>query len=84
MKAVLRKGAVVPLEPVPSDWEEGTPLEVAKAATPSLDVGAWAQTMMQLCADSLAEDEERMRLALEEHRLQAKEQMRLRPMLRCS
>ena len=78
MKAVLRKGAVVPLEPVPPDWEEGTPLEIAKAAVPSLDVDAWAETMKQLCADSIAEDEERMRITLEEHRLQAKEQMRRR------
>ena len=30
LKAVLRKGGIVPLEPVPPEWEEGAALEVAK------------------------------------------------------
>jgi hypothetical protein len=30
LKAVLRKGAIVPLEPVPPEWEKGAALEVAK------------------------------------------------------
>jgi hypothetical protein len=76
LKAVLQKGVIVPLEPLPPDWEDGAALEVAKADAPSLDIDAWANSMNQLCADSLAEDEERMRRAIEEHRQQAKAQSR--------
>ena len=76
LKAVLREGVIVPLEPVPPDWEEGATLEVAKAGVPALDIDAWANTMNQLCADSSAEDEETMRRAIEEHRQQAKAQTR--------
>ena len=34
LKAVLRQGVIVPLEPLPQDWEEGAALEVAKAHAP--------------------------------------------------
>jgi hypothetical protein len=29
LKAVLRQGVIVPLEPLPPEWEEGVALEVA-------------------------------------------------------
>ncbi|HEY1861546.1 MAG TPA: hypothetical protein VGG61_14390 [Gemmataceae bacterium] len=76
LKAVLREGVIVPLEPVPPDWEEGATLNVAKSDAPSLDMDAWANTMNQLCADSLKEEEETMRRAIDEHRQRAKEQTR--------
>ncbi len=76
LKAVLQKGVIVPLEPLPPDWEDGAALEVAKADAPSLDIDAWSNSMNQLCADSPAEEEERMRRAIEEHRQQAKAQSR--------
>jgi len=72
LKAVLLKGAIVPLEPLPSEWEEGAALEVAKADSAQPDIDAWAQSMKLLCADSLAEDEEAMSRAIQEHRQQAK------------
>lgn len=76
LKAVLRKGVIVPLEPLPSEWEEGAALEVVKADDLQLDIDAWAKTMNLLCADSLVEDEEAMHRAIEEHRQQAKAQTR--------
>jgi len=76
LKAVLRKGAIVPLDPLPPEWEEGAALEVAKAAATQLDIGAWAKSMNQLCADSPAEDEAAMRNAIDEQRRQAKAQAR--------
>jgi hypothetical protein len=76
LKAILRKGVIIPLEPLPPEWEEGAALEVAKAEAPPLDIDAWAITMKQLCADSTAEDEEAMRRAIEEHRQKAKAQVR--------
>jgi hypothetical protein len=75
-RAILQKGAIVPLEPLPADWEEGATLEVQRATTKPFDIGAWADSMNQMCADSLAEDEEAMRLAFNEHRQHAKEQIR--------
>jgi hypothetical protein len=76
LKAVLRQGVIVPLEPLPPEWEEGAALEVARAPTPPVDIDAWATLMNRLCADSSANDEETMRRAVEEHRQRAKAQVR--------
>jgi hypothetical protein len=76
LKAVLREGIIVPLEPLPPDWEEGAELEVARTLAPPLDIDAWATVIRQLCADSSSENEEIMRQAIEEHRRQAKAQAR--------
>ena len=42
----------------------------------NLDINAWATSMDQLCSESGAEDEATMSRAIEEHRRQAKEQVR--------
>jgi hypothetical protein len=76
LKAILRQGVIVPLEPVPREWEDGAALEVIKAHVPPADIVAWAESMNQLCADSSIDDEETMRGAIEEHRRQAKAQVR--------
>ncbi len=76
LKAVLKNGAIVPLDPVPPDWEEGTNLEVEKVNGTASDVDAWAKLMDRLCADSTEEEEARMEAAIKEHRRQAKAQMR--------
>jgi hypothetical protein len=76
LKAVLRNGAIVPLEPVPPEWEEGTTLDVAKADGAGQDLDAWGALMERLCADSSVEEEERMQAAIEEHRSQAKARSR--------
>ena len=76
LKAILRKGVIVPQEPLPQEWDEGTCLEVALADPPKVDMDAWAKSMDLLCADSSEDQEEQMRLAIDEHRRQAKEQMR--------
>lgn len=78
LKAILRQGAIVPLEPVPPDWAEGAQLEIDIAEAPSLtfDIDEWACTMETLCADSSANDEQVMRQAIERHREEAKDQAR--------
>jgi hypothetical protein len=76
LKAVLREGVIIPLEPLPPEWEEGAALEVAKATAAQLDIDAWAKSMNQLCMDSAAGDEATMRNAIDEHRRQAKAQTR--------
>ena len=65
LKAILHRGVIVPLEPLPSEWEEGSALEVAKANVPPVDIDAWAAMMNQLCCDSLTADEEEMRRAID-------------------
>ena len=75
-KAVLRKGVIVPLEPLPPEWEEGATLEIAKTGVPAFDIDAWAKSMNQLCADSHAEDEAAMHTVIAEHRQLAKQQAR--------
>jgi hypothetical protein len=74
LKAVLRQGVIIPLEPLPPEWEEGAALEVAKSDAPPLDIDCWVKSMDQLCADSTASDELAMQGAIEEHRQQAKAQ----------
>jgi hypothetical protein len=76
LKAVLRQGVIVPLEPLPPDWEDGTSLEVGIAASPEIDIDAWANSMNEVCAESSPTDEETMRRAIERHREQAKDQVR--------
>jgi hypothetical protein len=76
LKAVLRHGAIVPLERLPADWEEGANLEITRSEAAGLDIDAWAKAMDQLCADSPAEEEARMQAAIDEHRRQAKDQVR--------
>jgi len=76
LKAVLKKGVIVPLEPLPPEWEDGSTLEVEKSESPLVDIDVWARSMNELCADSTTEDDEAMRLAIDEHRQQAKAKMR--------
>ena len=76
LKAILQNGAIVPLEPLPQEWKEGTALEVGKAGNGTIDVDAWAKMMDRLCADSPTDEEERMQAAIDEHRRQAKAQSR--------
>jgi hypothetical protein len=76
LKATLRKGEIVLLEPVPSEWVEGTQLEIDVALEEqpalSLDIDEWTRTMDALCADSTADDEVLMQQGVEDHRAQAK------------
>ncbi|MBI2807316.1 MAG: hypothetical protein HYX68_20230 [Planctomycetes bacterium] len=76
LKATLRKGAIVPLEPLPPDWHEGAALEIEKSADVQIDIDVWVKLMKELCADSPMEEDGRMQAAIDEHRLAAKEQVR--------
>jgi hypothetical protein len=38
MKAILKNGAIYPKEPVPSDWSEGTELDVQKSTNGAPDL----------------------------------------------
>lgn len=78
VKAVVHRGEIRPLEPLPLDWQEGQRLRIEKAdENPSLDeIDRNFAELEVLCATSEAEDEERMQRALQEANRQAKEQVR--------
>lgn len=68
LKAVLHQGVIVPLEPLPRDWEEGATLEVASLTVPPLGIDLCASSMNRLCAESSPDDEQAMRRAIKENR----------------
>lgn len=78
VKAVVHRGEIRPLEPLPLDWPEGQRLRIEKVdEEPS--VAEFERDFAELevlCAMSEAEDEERMQRALQEASRQAKEQVR--------
>jgi hypothetical protein len=76
LKAILKKGAIVPLQPLPAEWEDGTALEIEKVEQAVLDIDAWAELMDRLCDDSAIEEEEKMQAAIDEQHRQAKNQTR--------
>jgi len=79
LKAVLRNGVIQPLEPLPSDWNEGQELQVESSSIPVKHspefIREWAAEMQRLCADSTDEDEQRLTTALDEFRREGKEEM---------
>jgi hypothetical protein len=75
-KAILQKGTIVPLEPLPPEWDEGTVLDVTNSEAGEMDIDAWAEMMNRLCADSRPDDEAALREVIEEQRRRSKEQVR--------
>jgi hypothetical protein len=75
MKAVLTNGVILPQEPVPSDWPDGTELEVEKVFSPlkgdALD--QWFAEMEAIAAEGDPEDDERLTKAIQEIRQREKE-----------
>jgi len=79
LKAVVSRGEIRPLEPLPADWQEGQPLRVEKAddgETPIEEIDRDFAVLASLCAASEPADEEQLERALQEAQRQAKEQVR--------
>jgi hypothetical protein len=79
VKAVVSRGEIRPLEPLPADWQEGQPLCVEKAdgGEPQLEeIDRDFAVLATLCETSEPADEEQLERALQEARRQAKEQVR--------
>ena len=77
--AVLQDGQICPLEPLPTDWQNGQRLRVesldADEATPE-EIDRDFALLANLCADSDPADEKRLSQALHEAHEQAKDQVR--------
>jgi hypothetical protein len=79
VKAVIRRGEIRPLEPLPADWQEGQPLRVEKADDGEAcveEIDRDFAVLATLCEASEPADEEQLERALQEAHRQAKEQVR--------
>ncbi len=79
VRAVVKSGEIQPLEPLPSDWQEGKPLSVEKAEDGEItanEIDRDFAILEQLCANSDPEDEAQLEQKLLEARRQAKELVR--------
>lgn len=79
LKAVVSRGGIRPLEPLPADWQEGQPLRVDKLDDydmPVEEIDRDFAVLASLCETSEPADEEQLERALNEARRQAKEQVR--------
>lgn len=79
LKAVVNRGEIRALEPLPQDWREGQPLRVDKVDNdemPPDEIDRDFAILAELCAVSDAADEERLDHAVQEARRQAKELVR--------
>lgn len=81
MKAVLKNGVIYPKEPVPTDWIDGTELEVQKAAARTVngavdDLDRWYVELEAACAQTDSEDDRILKAAVLEVRRQEKERAR--------
>src|ERR1700733_11205183 len=77
MKAILKNGAIVPEEPVPKDWDDGTQLRVEKMppaeAPPNDDLDRWMEAVQAAADDMDAEDEIILEKTIREIRGQARD-----------
>ena len=78
VKAVVSRGEIRPLKPLPADWQEGQPLRVEKMdeETPLEEIDRDFAVLATLSEASEPADEEQLERALQEARRQAKEQVR--------
>jgi hypothetical protein len=79
VKAVVDGGGIRPLEPLPTDWEDGQRLRVEKADDdePSVEeIDRDFAALATLCEASEPADEEALERAMQEARRQAKEHVR--------
>ncbi len=80
VKAILHKGAIQPLSPLPENWAEGQELVVEEVVAPveREDWDNWSREVDELASRVASEDFERLEAALAEADQRAKEQVRRR------
>lgn len=74
IKAIVKNGAIQPLDVLPENWAEGQELFVESFA--DHPVGSWVREVEEAMSGVSDEDHALLREAVSEHRLKAKEQMR--------
>jgi hypothetical protein len=78
VNAELRNGAIVPVGPLPEEWEEGAKLVVERAEPPDdpAAIDRWFEELEEAVADCDPDDIKRMQAAFDESRRVQKELMR--------
>jgi hypothetical protein len=82
IKAVVKGGVVVPRDPLPDDWQEGTEVEVEKTASNGVGAtgihptDAWMDEVERCAAQQDPADDQRIQQAIDEERRLAKESAR--------
>jgi hypothetical protein len=79
VRAVVSRGEIRPLEPLPADWQEGQPLRVEKAEDDEMSIEEIDRdfaVLADLCEKNEPAAEEELERALQEAHLQAKQQVR--------
>jgi hypothetical protein len=82
--AIVKNGLIVPRDPLPTDWQEGTEVEVERLRSDAnLKNGVhpadlWMDEVERCAAEQDPEDDLRLQQAIDEERLAAKELARQR------
>ena len=79
VRAVVARGEIRPLEPLPADWQEGQPSRIERAEGGEMTVDKIDRdfaVLAKMCEASEREDEEQLEQRLLEARRQAKELVR--------
>jgi hypothetical protein len=78
IKAILREGRILPLEPLPIGWREGQELEVENpdSITSEADLAEWAKELAAATAELPAEEHDRFLSALGEIESSSKDAVR--------
>ena len=66
-RAVLKNGSIVPIDPLPKEWVEGTELEVdqAKPDQSAQSLEEWYRELEQMCSENTAADIDQLEAALQ-------------------
>jgi hypothetical protein len=79
VNAIMSRGEIRPLEPLPADWREGQSLQIEKAddsEMPVEEIDADFVILATLCSDSEPADEDQLERARHDAHSQAKDQVR--------
>jgi hypothetical protein len=79
VNAIVSRGQIRPLEPLPGDWQEGQRLRVEKADNcemPVEEIDRDFAVLASMCEASELADEEQLARSLREARRESKEQVR--------
>jgi hypothetical protein len=79
VNAVVSRGEIRPLEPLPAEWQEGQRLRVEKVEEGEMsveEIDCDFKVLADLCELSEPADEKQLEQALQEAHRQAKEQVR--------
>jgi hypothetical protein len=79
IKAIVKNGVVVPRVPLPSDWRDGTEVDVEKSSDQPSDADAiqtadaWMDEVERCAAQQDPADDDRLQQAIDEERRLAKD-----------